>query len=90
VGLTLAEIIAALAEATAKAQVAADALIVSLEAISPESIKGTEEAVRLALDAELQKITVTAADLTGALASAQAVILSGKGPTAGGADATLA
>ena len=89
-GLTLAEIIAGLTQAIAAAQDATDGLITALEAVSPESVKGAEEAIRLQLDAELQKITVTAADLTGALASAQAVILSGKGPTAGGADATLA
>ena len=88
-GLTLAEIVAALGAVGPALQAGADSLISGLEAVSPDAMKAAEESVRTQLDAEIAKITVTVADLQGALTTAGTTILAGKGPTAGGPDATL-
>lgn len=88
-GLTLNEIVAGLAGAVIAGKKAADAAIVAIEAISPDALKDAEEAIRLQLDAQLDALNVTVGDLTSALANAASVIQSGKGPTAGGPDASM-
>lgn len=89
-GLTLAEIVAGLIAAKASLQASADAAIAALEAISPDSLKGAEEEIRAKLDDALSQINITIAALQGGLSSAQTVVLAGKGPVAGGPDATIA
>ena len=88
-GLTIPEILAGLAAAQLALESAVDTGIAALEGISPDSIKSAEEQARKDLDAAIAKLGATADDVQVAVANAVTVIEAGKGPTAGGLDATL-
>jgi len=73
--------------AVANARALVDALFARLEAISPDSVKGDELALKAALDAALDGLDPT--DVSSSVAAALKALKDGRSISGGGADAAL-
>jgi hypothetical protein len=79
------EIVAALLAA----KTAIDGFFTAAEHITPTMLQGPEKDLHAKIDAILGELDTLAADLPGAISTAIDVVNAGRGPTTGGADATL-